>query len=247
MGFWTDNLVYARAQQALRERMLAPIRPRRPYMKRSVCRADYAGHGQRDRATCYDTLSASDRGPLLVVVPAGDSVRQPFAIGKYEVSVADYNTYCRLSGSCREVTDRYDQLPATRLTLEQAQGYARWLSDRTGHTYRLPTDKEWLHAALASGKQPIKDFNCLARLGRQVFKGSGLTDVRSGESNGWGLLNYVGNAQEWVLTSFGTVAARGGAFRDTMNRCDIGLIRGHNGNADEITGFRLVRELQPKS
>jgi len=246
-ALWTDSPDLAHARQRLEERKLAAARPVPTPIPRQHCRSNYAGYGKLSRATCYDTLSQGELGPLLVVVPAGDGLSRPYAIGKHEVSVADYNRYCRLSGRCQEITDRHDQLPATQVTLEQAQAYARWLSEKTGYTYRLPTDREWLHAASAAGAQPRQDFNCMARLGRQVFKGSGLINVRAGEANGWGLLNYVGNAQEWVVTPSGIPAVRGGAFRDTLSRCHIGLIRTHDGRADDMTGFRLVRELAPSS
>ena len=64
----------------------------------------------------------------------------------------------------------------------------------------------------------------------------------SGKPNGWGLINYVGNAREWV-TSGGSLVARGGAFTDSMSECRISLQESHNGNADPETGFRLLREL----
>ncbi len=36
--------------------------------------------------------------------------------------------------------------PAMAVTRKAAQEYARWLSAKTGHTYRLPTPAEWKHA-----------------------------------------------------------------------------------------------------
>jgi formylglycine-generating enzyme required for sulfatase activity len=36
--------------------------------------------------------------------------------------------------------------PARAMTRKAARTYARWLSQKTGHTYRLPTAAEWLHA-----------------------------------------------------------------------------------------------------
>jgi len=52
----------------------------------------------------------------------------------------------------------------------------------------------------------------------------------------------VGNAQEWVRDGSGVVA-RGGAFEDPLARCELSISRSHGGGADELTGFRLVREL----
>ena len=73
--------------------------------------------------------------------------------------------------------------------------------------------------------------------------GDTLLEVNRGGQNAWGMMNYVGNAQEWVLGSSGGYEARGGSYKDRLGTCDIELSNSHSGRADEITGFRLVREL----
>ncbi|MGB1882636.1 MAG: hypothetical protein ACPHUF_01920, partial [Gammaproteobacteria bacterium] len=90
--------------------------------------------------------------------------------------------------------------------------------------------------------QPRKDFNCRVEQGGQVLKGQGIMGVNAGKANGWGLYNYVGNVQEWVVTDSG-VTARGGAFEDAFSKCDISLEKSHDGTADGATGFRVVLEL----
>ena len=42
--------------------------------------------------------------------------------------------------------DRVDR-PAVQVSWHDAQAYAGWLSRKTGHTYRLPSDAEWAFAA----------------------------------------------------------------------------------------------------
>jgi len=74
------------------------------------------------------------------------------------------------------------------------------------------------------------------------MKGTGLEDINSGKQNGWGLANYLGNAQEWVESPSG-LKARGGAYKDAMQKCTIKLERAHDGNPDEITTFRIVRDV----
>jgi hypothetical protein len=207
------------------------------------CRPTLAGYGRRARGTCYDMLMDDLKGPLLVVVPSGDGVDRSFAISKYEISVSDYNNYCKVSGACSAVSKASADLPVTGISYKQAQAYASWVSKQTGFTYRIPTAQEWSYAANAQGKQPGKDFNCRVLLGSQVIKGQALGSVKMGKPNGWGLKNYVGNAQEWVTTSSG-LAARGGAYPDSLSKCSISLSKTHSGQADEVTGFRLVRELK---
>ena len=178
----------------------------------------------------------------MVVVPAGAGIKEPFAISRYEISVADYNNYCRLSGQCRGAADQDPNLPMTAVSIDHVREYARWLSKTTGFDYRLPTDSEWMHAAEAGGKKSRKDHNCRLRVGGSLLRGLGLLDVKSGSQNSWGLKNTVGNAQEWVETPSG-VTARGGAYTDSMSKCEITLSRSHDGRPDETTGFRLVRKM----
>ena len=208
------------------------------------CKPSFAGYGKRSRATCYDTIQGNEKGPAMIVVPAGGKFKQPYAIGKYEISIADYNIYCRLSGECKPSTSKAAELPVTGITVKQALSYARWLTKTTGYTYRLPKDDEWLYAANAEGQQPEKDFNCRVMLGDTLVKGNALLSIKSGKKNGWGLANYVGNAQEWVYSAPTRISARGGSYQDSLSNCDTSTIRPHTGKADNYTGFRLVRELK---
>ncbi len=213
----------------------------KPITSDADCTNRLAGYGRRAKAICYDMIHASARGPLMVVVPTGENVSTNFAIGKYEISVGDWSKYCILSGNCKAIKDQDKNTPMTGVSLSEARTYAVWLSERTGKTYRLPSKQEWEYAANSGGKQPKKDFNCRVALGEKIIKGNGTISVKSGKSNEWGLKNYIGNVQEWVIEG-NTTLARGGAFSDAHSKCDISLERSHNGNADETTGFRLIRE-----
>lgn len=206
------------------------------------CEVSLAGFGKRKKGTCFYFVSGNQRGPLMVVVPAGEGFGTPFAIGKYEITIGDFNRYCGLSGACQPIKGKEARLPVTEITVDQARAYTEWLSERTGQSYRLPSAAEWNYAANAAGAQPRKDFNCRVEQGGQVLKGQGIMGVNAGKANGWGLYNYVGNVQEWVVTDSG-VTARGGAFEDAFSKCDISLEKSHDGTADGATGFRVVLEL----
>ena len=213
-----------------------------PPPSKSPCTRKLAGHGKRKKGTCYDMISSSARGPVMVVVPSGAEFAQPFAIGKYEITVGDFNKYCASSGTCQTLPDRETRLPITGISFDQATAYAQWLTDRTGNIYRLPTVQEWTYAAESGGQQPRKDYNCRVEQGGQILKGQSTMGVNTGKANGWGLYNYVGNVQEWVRTSAGVVV-RGGAFEDTFGKCSIALEKPHAGTPDHATGFRLLQEL----
>ncbi len=206
------------------------------------CEQRLAGYGKRAKAICFDLVNDGWRGPLMVVVPGGDQIQNNFAISKYEISVNDWSKYCALTGRCNPIKDKERQNdPITGISLQQAQEYVAWLSERTGKKYRLPTSSEWEYAASAGGKQPKKDFNCRVALGEKIIKGTGTVSIKSGKSNGWGLKNYIGNVQEWVLDG-SSALVRGGAYTDAHSKCDISLQRPHSGSADDTTGFRIVLE-----
>jgi serine/threonine protein kinase len=224
----------------------------RPVSSGRECAENLAGHGRRARAVCYDLIHPTWRGPLMVVVPAGGSFERPFAIGKHEISLSDWAKYCAITQRCKPETNK-ERLndPLIGITLKQAQEYVAWLSERTGKTYRLPTPEEWQYAAsdgdsLSPGSTIYREIraqvNCRVTMGDTVLKGTGTANVQSGRPNNWGLMNVIGNVQEWVVDGSGSVLARGGAFNDSINNCEIATERQHGGNADERTGFRVLLE-----
>jgi formylglycine-generating enzyme required for sulfatase activity len=180
-------------------------------------------------------LSGGGKGPALVVIPAGGPLASALAIGKYEVSNSDYNVFCQATGCAPKGGNAAN--PVTNVSLAQAEAYADWLGTQTNQVYRLPTGAEWEYAAQATG--PVaKSANCQLRQGDILIKGSALLDVKTGVANGWGLVNFVGNARELVRGG----DARGGAYVDSFDRCDISLK--DSGAADEATGFRVLREIK---
>ena len=179
----------------------------------------------------------------MVVIPAGGEVQRNFAISRYEISVQDWAKYCLVSGKCKPETNKDKQKePITGISLEQVQDYLAWLSKRTGKTYRLPTREEWTYAAKAEGQQaPKGNINCRVMLGEKILKGTAPNPVSTGDANGWGLKNYLGNVQEIVTDKNGNFVV-GGAYEDPQSDCDISLQKPFGGGGDDKTGFRVLLE-----
>ena len=206
------------------------------------CQSSIAGLGARgSRAVCKDALKVGGNGPTMVVIPASDKIKS-FAIGKYEVSISQYNVYCNKSKACKAISGRSKRLPVTDITLAEMTNYINWLSKTTGKKYRLPHKREWLHAAQSKGNRLDSNRNCQIS-SRGINKGDELIKTTTGKQNTWGVVNYAGNAQELVYLSGRKVAAVGGSYQTAMDVCTSTSITNHNGKADEITGFRLVRDL----
>ena len=122
-------------------------------------------------------------------------------------------------------------------------GYLEWLSVSSGYHYRLPTETEWRQAARLDVGKENPDRNCHLRFGA-IQKGSEFVAAKSGKASRQGLINLVGNVQELATAAQGNLVALGGARTDPMSRCLATTERVHSGNADEITGFRVVRDIR---
>jgi hypothetical protein len=207
------------------------------------CNVSMAGLGARGiKGTCRDRMTAGGYGPRMVVIPATDNAG-PYAIGQYEVSIDQMNEFCKHTSGCQIQNATNGNLPVTNISFEQAKSYAQWLSKNTGYRYRIPRTTEWAYAASADHSELDANRNCSME-SRGIKKGETLEEITTGKNNKWGLVNYVGNAQEWVLKNNTDLYAAGGAHTDPINLCNVDNQRLHDGSPDAVTGFRLVRELR---
>ena len=182
---------------------------------------------------CVDTLDSGALAPKLVVIANGDGAR--FAITKFEISDRELAPFCETTGLCEA---RADDLPARRIGVDVAIAYAQWLSRETHRVYRLPTVEEW-RAAADGEADPNR--NCQVQLAG-VDRGRAVWPATSGQPNSLGVVNALGNVQEWVTAGDGLIAA-GGAYSDPLASCVAEFARAHDGSKDAVTGIRLVREI----
>ena len=205
-----------------------------------------------------DRLKGGGRGPKMVWIPAGTfEMGSPpsspnfderprhtvtlghFAIGVTEVRIDEYRRFARATGGSAP-TGGGDSDPVASVSWDDANRYARWLSQQTGRRYRLPNEAEWEYAATAGSDSPYwwgytvgqDDAYCFG-CGSVVDPG-GPTSVASFKPNPFGIYDTAGNVMEWVQDCYhenydgapdnGTVwseadcpsrVARGGAFSGT--------------------------------
>ena len=209
---------------------------------RDSCDISLAGLGARGRrAVCNDQLPGKSSGPDLVVIPGMGSIK-PFAIGKYEISIREVNQYCKDSADCQVISGRDQDLPVTKISFSLAKDYMKWLSRKTGKKYRLPTMNEWRYAAKASKRQLDANRNCKLSA-RGIQKGEELVKAAMGAQNDWGVVNSVGNVQEWVYGKGRTLVAAGGSYDHPMDSCNFETVKDQSGDPDMYTGFRVLREI----
>lgn len=89
----------------------------------------------------------SDEGPRHTV-----TIPHPIAVGKFEVTFAEYDACFAAKGCAERPNDRgrgRGARPVTGVNWTQAKVYVEWLSRNTGENYRLLSEAEWEYAARA--------------------------------------------------------------------------------------------------
>jgi formylglycine-generating enzyme required for sulfatase activity len=100
----------------------------------------------------------------------------------------------------------HDHFPVIDITHHAAMEYCRWLSAKTGKTYRLPTEAEWEYAARAGSKSAYFFGDDPKRLEEYAWfrdnSGARSHEVGKKRPNPWGLNDIIGNVAEWVLDQY---------------------------------------------
>jgi formylglycine-generating enzyme required for sulfatase activity len=155
---------------------------------------------------------------------------KPFWMGKMEVRWDEYDLYWRKNvGKKVEPVTPQDKLadavsrptppyadetfghgregnPVLCITHHAAMEYCRWLSAKTGKTYRLPTEAEWEWACRAGTTTAYSFGDDPAKLADYAWfdKDSDEVAHKVGEKkpNPWGLFDMHGNVAEWCVDHY---------------------------------------------
>lgn len=180
--------------------------------------------------------------------PHGVRIDKPFALGKYEVAVGEFRRFAEATqylseaereGGCYRWDGKTwekqagknwrnpgfsqdDGHPVVCASWNDAVAYADWLTQETGHPYRLPTEAEWEYAARA-GTKTIRywgdnpDIGCrYANAGdltaKQTFPDWDVMNCEDGylytapvgrfQPNAWNLYDMLGNVWEWTCSGY---------------------------------------------
>jgi len=237
-----------------------------------------AGDTFRDCADCGE----------VVVVPAGSfqmgsasefenpvhnvKIEKAFAIGRHEVTFDEWDQ-CVEEGGCKHRPDDRDwgrgDRPVINVSWLDAKAFVTWLSQKTGKTYRLPSEAEWEYAARGGVSTPYwwgrdagtRQANCREC---KTDSPSQTLPVGSFKPNPFGLFDTAGNAAEWVEDCWND-NYRGAPVNGTAwqtGQCRLRVLRGGAFDSQakylrsqarfrydsdvrfSANGFRVLRELQ---
>ncbi len=96
--------------------------------------------------------------------------------------------------------------PANSMSQQAAMAYCKWLYDKTGIFYRLPTEAEWEYACRA-GNSAIYPFgNSAAQLKEYGYfkenSGGKFQETGKLKPNAWGIYDILGNLSEWTTDQY---------------------------------------------
>lgn len=153
--------------------------------------------------------------------PVHEVCVEGFSMGKYEVTNAQYRKFKpdHKSKDYKGNSMNGDNQPVVNVSWEDATEYARWLSQQSGKSYRLPTEAEWEYAARggvsarnywgdgnddACGYANVYDLSSKNTFNfiwahHNCDDGNKVTaPVGSYKPNAFGLYDMMGNVWEWT-------------------------------------------------
>mgnify|MGYP003385321978 CR=1 FL=1 len=110
---------------------------------------------------------------------------------------------------------RFDNSPVSCVNWFDAKVYVKWLSEKTGKNYRLPSEAEWEYAARAGtttsrywgndvGQNNANCSDCVTKWdgSDSPWIGGVASPVGSFKSNAFGLYDMLGNLWEWTEDTY---------------------------------------------
>jgi formylglycine-generating enzyme required for sulfatase activity len=100
-----------------------------------------------------------------------------------------------------------DRLPVVGVSWYEAHAYCQWLSETTGHDYRLPTEAEWEKAACGTDGRlyPWGDAFDVSRCNTRASELNHTLPVGQYSPTGdspYGCVEMVGNVSEWTMSKY---------------------------------------------
>jgi formylglycine-generating enzyme required for sulfatase activity len=137
-------------------------------------------------------------------------------MGKYEVTFAQYDKYCEDAKKDKPDDEGWGRVkrPVINVSWEDANAYCKWLSDKKGLNFKLPTEAQWEKAARGTDvrKYPWGDHDpyyngkwyanyaahdSWEKRGEDGFEYTAPVGSYPQGASPYGLLDMAGNVWEW--------------------------------------------------
>jgi formylglycine-generating enzyme required for sulfatase activity len=182
-----------------------------------------------------DPLKDGSLGPKMAQLPSaiarmGKNLEHSvlisqFAMGVHEVTFAEYDKFAEATGRSKPSDNGWGRgnRPVINVSWHDATAYTDWLSEQTGHEYRLPTEAQWEYAARAGttthywwgndvGSNNAVCYSCGSR-----WDNKSTAPVGSFAANPFGLYDTAGNVWEWTCSQYE------GSYNGQEQRCAKGV------------------------
>ena len=149
--------------------------------------------------------------------PAHKVYLDGFWISKYEVTFAQYDRFCEETGREKPDDEGWGRgnRPVINVSWNDALAYTKWLSQKTGLPFRLPTEAEWEkacrgtdgrrypwgnHSPYYNGKwyANFEAYDDWFRRGEDGYEYTAPVGSYPEGASPYGLLDMAGNVWEWV-------------------------------------------------
>ncbi len=208
-----------------------------------------------------------DEGPIHKVIIPG-----PFRMSVNEITNAQYELFdpAHKSMRGRDGVSTADNEAVVNVSYNDAIAFCRWLSEKEGRNYRLPTEAEWEYACRAGTYTPYSFGESLPEAccrSQRIARDYDSVSLAVGQTpaNPFGLHDMHGNVEEWCLDFYGPYSTADpinpggpdkGEFRVTRggsHHTPEAFLRSANRMAmlpadrNSLTGFRIVESYsQPR-
>jgi len=191
--------------------------------------------------------------------PAHSVTLPDYYIGKYEVTQAQWEA---VMGNKPSYHKGDPNRPVDGVSWDDVQEYITKLNQRTGKSYRLPTEAEWEYAARGGSSSRGYKYSGSNTLSDVAWYDDNSNDethpVGTKNPNELGIYDMSGNVYEWCSDWYGAYSSnsqtnpqgpsegsyrvfRGGGWSSYAGRCRVSFRdRGRAGIRDGYLGFRLV-------
>jgi len=181
-----------------------------------------------------------DNRPIPAPV-AKETIDAPLEIMKFQVTASDYDR-CVSDSACKPADSRIvGDVPVTGVSFLDAQAYANWLSEKTGETWRLPTDVEWAYVAAERFRADIEagegDPADPARRWLALYRNEAALGRKADPeprppgafgANTKGVADIAGNVWEWTSTCYAhvTMSSDGARIANSVSNCGVHVVEG---------------------